>query len=191
MTLEILFVAAGLLLVLAGIFGGGFEVQQIRVPVLGTKVRLIACGVGALLLLMAIGIHAESSNQVKGIVTSEYDRPNTRGSPSVRFVIFDTLSPDQVASGQAEQASISIDGTPNGRLTVNKDFPSADLGVVVSNEGQHSFAIEASAVYLQGEQLMEVSCVGTGMIDVTEGSRFLFEARVDQAGNCSAWLAKQ
>ena len=119
MTLEILFVGAGLLLVLAGIFGGGFEVQQIKVPVLGGTVRVIAFAVGALLLLMAIGFHVEPADPARRIVSSLNDGPATRGSSAIRFVIFDTLGPEQIASGQAEQASISIDGTPNGTLTAN------------------------------------------------------------------------
>jgi hypothetical protein len=188
-TLEILLVAAGLLLVLAGIFGGGFELQQVKVPVLGGTVRVISFSVGTVLLLMAIGFHVQSS---EASYAPPNDGPSIRGASPVRFIVFDTLSPEQVASGQAEQASISIDGTPNGTLTVNQDFPRAHLGVAVPNEGPHSFAIEAGAVYLdERKELVNVNCFGTGMIDVTEGDLFLFEARVDQAGNCSAWLAEQ
>jgi hypothetical protein len=173
MTTEILLIGAGLLLVLGGIFGG-FEVQQVRVPVLGPRLRVLSCSVGSVLLWL-------------GFTTGS---PGLSAEAPVRFVIFDSLAPEQIDWGQSEQASISIDGKPAGTLTVNPNFPHATLSVTVPKEGQHSFAIEAAAVLPQEDEPVSVHCFGTGMIDVRAGSRFMFEARVDEAGNCGAWLAE-
>jgi hypothetical protein len=127
------------------------------------------------LVLLAVAIH----QQVE------------KGSPGVEFAIFDELSPELIAFGQSEQAGIKIDGRPIGTLTVNEHFPSATLNTAVQNEGQHSFAIEASAVISHAGQPVEVNCYGTGMLDVRQGSRFSFEARYDGTGPCVAWLEKQ
>jgi hypothetical protein len=46
-------IGAGVLLLLAGVLGGGFEIQRIKVPALGMTARAIAFATGAVLILTA------------------------------------------------------------------------------------------------------------------------------------------
>jgi hypothetical protein len=177
---------AGVLLLIA-ILGGGFEIRELKVPKV-EKIPRVLAGLGGVLFLI-LGL------SVGGVPETRRDPPlnqPTRVRPPIQFLIFDQLEPRQIALGQSEQALIRIDGNPIGTLTVNEHFPKAELNVNVSNQGQHSFAIEATGVFSVNNKLTDVNCYGTGMIDVTAGARFIFEARYDERGGpCLAWLEKR
>jgi hypothetical protein len=184
MTLEIASFIFGGLLIFIGLLGGGFEVKELKVPQIKWPTRLISTVVG--FFFIALGISLATGNQ-----REDGSSPLPKQSGMVHFTIFDALEPHYIASGQSEQAVIRIDGNRVGMLTVNKDFPRSELTVTVANEGQHSFAIEATAFFPIESELTEVNCYGTGMIDVAAGSLFLFEARYDAGGPCLAWLEKR
>jgi hypothetical protein len=191
MASENLLIAAGLLLILAGIFGGGFEVQKIKIPTLGNLLRVISCGVGIGLILLSIsmqtGLHDKTTITPAAAALHDKEQP----SASIQFVIFDELTQQGIASGQSEQALIRINGKSIGTLTVNEQFPNSEVVVTVPNEGQHSFAIEATARFRINKDLIEVNCYGVGMINVKARDRFLFEVRYDENGPCLAWLEER
>lgn len=188
MTLEMASFIFGGLLILIGLLGGGFEVKELRVPTIKWPGRVISTVLGTIFIVLGIGMDFGKQSTDDDSLSSSPKTP----TGMVRFTIFDALESRHIVSGQSEQAVISIDGNPVGKLTVSGHFPRSELIVTVANEGQHSFAIEATAVYDINGKLTGVNCFGTGMIDVVEGSRFIFEARYDeQGGPCLAWLEKR
>ncbi len=188
MTIQIASFIFGGLLILIGLLGGGFEIKELKIPRVGGLCRVMAAMAGIVFILLGIFI-IEPTIRPK----SESSLPSpTQPSKRVHFTIFDKLEPDLIERGQSEKAILRIDGNLVGHLTVDDRFPQSELHVTVANEGQHSFAIEATAVFLIDGKLTQVDCYGTGMIDVVEGSRFLFEARYDEKGGpCLAWLERR
>lgn len=195
MSTHIALLLFGGILLLIAIVGGGFEIHQLKIPKVEKLPRLLA-GIGGLLFVilgMSVGDASDSHSEKKSPLTSNvHDQPRSQVSPRIQFVIFDELEPHHIALGHSEQALIRIDGIPIGRLTVNEHFPRSEIIVNVAGEGQHSFALEATAVFPINNTLTQVNCFGTGMIDAVSGSRFLFEARYDpRGGPCLAWLEKR
>jgi len=193
MSTQIALLLFGGVLLLIAIVGGGFEVNQLKIPKVERAARLFA-GIGGVLFVilgMSIGDTSASRGESPPRFSAQNESRNQISS-RIQFIIFDELEPHHIASGQSEQALIRIDGIPVGALTVNEHFPKSEMLVNVANEGQHSFAIEATAVFRINNTPMEINCFGTGMIDVVNGSRFLFEARYDpRGGPCSAWIEKR
>jgi hypothetical protein len=192
--IALLLLEGGLLLI--AILGGGFEIRELRIPKVERLPPRILAGIGGLLFVilgMSVGAASDSRSEKEGLPRLlAHDQPKSQESPRIRFVIFDELEPHHIASDHREQAAIRIDGIPVGTLTVNEYFPKSELIVHVANEGQHSFAIEATAIFRINNTLAEVNCFGTGTIDVATDSRFLFESRYDpRGGPCLAWLEKR
>ena len=184
----------GAVLMLTAIVGGGFEIHQLKIPKVERVPRILAGIGGAFFLILGVtigdGRESRGGEQVPRLLASA--QATGQIARPIQFIIFDELESDHILSGQSEQALIRIDGVPIGTLTVNEHFPKSELVVNVANEGQHSFAIEATAVLPINNRLAEVNCYGTGMINVASGDRFLFEARYDpRGGPCLAWIERR
>ena len=195
MSTHIALLLFGAVLMLTAIVGGGFEIHQLKIPKVERVPRILA-GIGGALFL-TLGMTISDGRESRGdevpfprLLASTQSRGQM--AHQIQFVIFDELESHHILSGQSEQALIRIDGVPVGTLTVNEHFPKSELIVNVANEGQHSFAIEATAVFRINNKLTEVNCYGTGMINVASGNRFLFEARYDpRGGPCLAWMERR
>lgn len=54
MSLEVMSFILGGILVAAGVFGGGIEIKELRLPQIGTPARVAACIVGAAFVVLAV-----------------------------------------------------------------------------------------------------------------------------------------
>ena len=195
MTTHVALLLFGAVLLLIAIVGGGFEIQNLKIPKVQILPRILAAIGGILFMLLGMtfrdGPDTRNGNEILLSLAPDVQLRRQTSPRKIQFVIFDELQAQHIAAGQSEQALIRINGSSVGTLTVNEHFPSSELIVTVPNEGHHSFVIEATAVFRINNKLTEVSCYGIGTIDVEPGSRFLFEARYDERGPCLAWLERR
>lgn len=63
MTADVLLILSGVLLLLIGILGGGFEVKELRVPKVTTVPRLVSIVIGIPLLFVGVSPHLPGSGQ--------------------------------------------------------------------------------------------------------------------------------
>ena len=54
MTLEILSFGLGALLLLTGLFGGGFEVRELKIPKISQSIRVVSMGLGVVFIGLAL-----------------------------------------------------------------------------------------------------------------------------------------
>lgn len=188
MTIGAVLLVFGMLLLLIGILGGGFEMKELKIPKVGPLPRVIAFKLSILFLLLGTSmILAEFRPYDDGTSVSGASEggsstgvSSTGGSSSVDFKIYDELGPSQIS----EQVTVLIDGRLVGTITVNEYYPSSVMNVTVPRSGQHSYTIEAQAVFYDQGQVFEYTGAGQGMIDVEEGKEFYLVATISG----STWL---
>lgn len=166
MTPDIISFVFGAFLILIGLLGGGFEVRELKIPKVGSGVRILTIGAGLTFIILGIGIQPNGS-------------PGKANSSPVYFTISDNLGEEQVS----EQVTVVIDGRNVGDLTVNEEYPSSSITVTVPQEGRYSYTLDASAVFKGSTR--EFSGVGQGTIDVKADKAFT--ARGCVSG--STWIA--
>jgi hypothetical protein len=135
------FVFGGVLL-LVGIIGGGFEVQELKIPKVGWAPRLFATLAG--LVFLCIGVNVQSTAAAgRGTPPAPAPPPTvvqTSVPPTpapIDFTIRDQRGENQVS----EQVAVLIDGRVVGNLTVNEQYPNAGLTVTVPRPGRYSFTV--------------------------------------------------
>jgi hypothetical protein len=166
MTPEIISFVFGAFLILIGLLGGGFEVRELKIPKVGSGIRILTIVAGFIFISLGIGVQTNSS-------TSDKTDPDRTLSP-INFMIYDDLGEKQVS----EQVSVSIDGQFVGDLTVNERDQRSRLTVTVPEEGKHSYYIESSAIFRSQGAEKEFSGVGEGMIYVKQGESFTASGNV-------------
>ena len=171
------FVFGGLLLFI-GVVGGGFEVKELKVPKVGTGVRVVSVLVGV--LFISLGFGSTPSNPQTGPNGPGPVYAATSQEEPVDFVLTDELGDYELS----EQVTILIDGKDVGNLTVNQEYPSSRLTVTVPKRGQHSYTADAIAVFNDQGNPVEHEGAGQGMIDVRQGKTY--SVRSSQTGD--TWL---
>lgn len=185
MTIGAVLLVFGMLLLLIGILGGGFEMKELKIPKVGPVPRVIAFTLSLMFLLLGTAmILTEFSppsypNESPSVGPSE---PGRESVPtfSVDFKIYDQLGESQLS----EQVSVLIDGKFVGTITVNEDYPNSVMNITVPSAGQHSYTLDAQAVFYDQGTAFEYSGAGQGMIDVSEGDEFDLAASISG----STWL---
>ena len=189
MSASVALLLIGGLLLMVAIIGGGLELKELKIPRVERLPR-VGCGIAGIVFVL-LGFSSidppqgRGSQEARQILVTEKASAN-RG----RFTIINKLSSEGIASGQTEQAQVRIDGNYVGHLTTSNQFPVAEL-VVEVNEGQHSFVLQAKSLQSIANQMIEINCFGTGLIDVVNGARFSFEGKFNETGGpCLLWLEK-
>lgn len=174
MSIEVVSFVFGGLLVLVAILGGGFELKELRIPVVGAGVRIVAAIVG--LLFIGMGFSWADGK------SADFNPPsNVQAAAPVSVTLADHLGEGQVS----EQVSLLVDGKYVGNVTVNQDYPDSTLTVTVDAPGRHSYTAEAKAVFLdQDGSEVELSGAGQGMVDVQPGRTYSLRGSMSGA----AWL---
>lgn len=176
MNIEIAAFLFGGILLSVGILGGGFEIKELKIPKVGTGVRVLSATAGLVFICVAIG-SATGDNPTANRINP---RPTSLTSTPVDFVLTDQLGQGEVS----EQVTVLVDGRNVGNLTVNQDYPDSKMTVTVAQAGQHSYTAEATAVFNADGNLIEYTGVGQGMIDVEPGQTYSLRGSV--SGN--TWL---
>jgi len=184
--------------VVAFIFGG-ILLKELKVPKVGTGVRVLSAIVGLLFICVGFSAGTGTSASASGVshqAVVQADTPPPPVEPSevshqavihadpppppvepVDFFLTDQLGDDEVS----EQVTVLVDGRDVGNLTVNETYPTSRLKVTVP-PGQHSYTAEATAVV--DDQGTEYRGVGQGMINVRAGKTYSLRGSV--SGN--TWL---
>ena len=95
MTPEIISFAFGVLLILIGILGGGFEVRKLKIPKVGPGGRILAAVGGLSCITLGIGIQSRGTT------------PEKASSSPVNFTISDVLGDEQVSGPRVVHHSSS------------------------------------------------------------------------------------
>jgi hypothetical protein len=167
MTPEIISFVFGVLLILIGILGGGFEVRKVKIAKVGRGTRLLAVVSGLSFITLGIAIQSRDTT------------PEKASSPPVNFTISDVLGDEQVS----ERMTVVIDGRNVGDLTVNEQYPRSTITVTVPQEGKYNYVLDTSAVF-KGDNA-ELHGVGQGTIDVKPEKAFTARSCV----NGNTWIA--
>jgi hypothetical protein len=166
MTIQIAAFGFGGLLLFIGVVGGGFEVKELKVPKVGTGVRVLSMLVGV--LFIGLGFGSTPSDPQSGPNGPRPVYPDTAQEEPIDFVLTDQLGEYELS----EQVSIQIDGKDVGNLTVNQEYPSSRLKVTVPKRGQHSYTADAVAVFNDQGNPVEHEGAGQGMIEVRQGKTY-------------------
>jgi hypothetical protein len=95
--------------------------------------------------------------------------PSTKEtSPSIRFLVRDTLSSEQ----KSEALTLYINGNSVGTLALDRNAPAKSIVGTVSREGIYSYAIVGFGDVIEGSGVRRVSAVGQGTLDISSGKVF-------------------
>ena len=185
MTIGAVLLVFGMLLLLIGILGGGFEMKELKIPKVGPVPRVIAFTLSLMFLLLGTAMILVEFSPPSSVSA---DTPQSGGSSegrlvpasSIDFMVYDQLGESQIS----EQVSVFIDGNFVGTLTVNEDYPNSVINVTVPTAGSHSYTLDAQAIFYDQGQAFEYSGAGQGMIDVEEGDEFDLAASISG----STWI---
>ena len=174
------FIFGGILL-FVGVLGGGFELKELKVPKVGTGVRVLSAIVGLLFICVGFSTATGPSPPDSGVTHEAVVHPDPPPPPAepVDFFLTDQLGDEEVS----EQVTVLVDGRDVGNLTVNETYPTSRLKVTVL-PGQHSYTAEATAVFDDQGTPFEYRGVGQGMINVRAGKTYSLRGSV--SGN--TWL---
>ncbi len=165
MNTSIVLLLFGGVLSLIAILGGGFEVQYLKIPMVGRVPRCLAGACGIVFIVLGVGAAEVQPQRFDAQPAAQALAP----APSpVSFTVNTHLSGNQVS----EQSTILVDSKTVGQLAVNKHFPDAMILVEVPARGRYSYTIDARIVINEGGQLVEHAGVGQGMVDVEPGKHF-------------------
>ena len=166
MNIQIAAFAFGGLLLFIGVVGGGFEVKELKVPKVGTGVRVLSVVIGVLFIGLGFGsTPSDPKSSPNGPSPVYADTPQEE---PVDFVLTDQLGEYELS----EQVTILIDGKDVGNLTVNQEYPNSRLMVTVPKRGQHSYTADAVAVFNDQGNPVQHEGAGQGMIDVRQGKTY-------------------
>jgi hypothetical protein len=157
--IQLITFAFGAMLLLIGILGGGFEIKELKIPQVGRVPRFLAASVGALFIILGVGMESKGSSPAPPVPSQSY---------GVDFMIHNELGEDQVS----EQVTILIDGKSVGALTVNRYHPNAVMRVTVPQAERYSYTVEATTLFNINGKLYSYAGAGQGMIDVKSGKTF-------------------
>jgi|SRR5882672_10288917 len=168
MSIEIASFVFGGILLFVGVLGGGFELKELKVPKVGTGVRVLAAILG--LVFITAGFGSRSENSPKPLDNSDKNLVHAGSLPEepVEFTLVDDLGQGEVS----EQVTILVDGKDIGNLTVSQDYPHCKIRVTVPHSGQHSYTAEATTVFSGPQGQFRYDGAGQGMIDVQRGKTY-------------------
>ena len=180
MTVQVIAFAFGGILLFVGVIGGGFELKELRVPKVGVGVRVLSTMVGLVFICLGFSEPTQSSPQADtGRLSTPAVQPAVHAEP-VEFTITDQLGESELS----EQATILVDGKNVGNLTVNEQYPNSRLLVSVPTPGQHSYTVEAAAVFDDQGTPVQYNGAGQGMIQVQGGNTYFLRGSISG----STWL---
>ncbi len=133
-----------------------------------TVAAAIITAIGGI-IAATISILPQADKFIPNILAFFNSKNEVRQETNVTFTIHNTLGTNQLS----ETATISIDGEPVGKLSVNTRNPDSFLKVTVPQAGQHSYSVSTSAVFEQafGRQL-ESYGAGQGFIHISGEETF-------------------
>ncbi|HWY20082.1 MAG TPA: hypothetical protein VNX26_02620 [Candidatus Acidoferrum sp.] len=168
MSIEIASFVFGGILLFVGVLGGGFELKELKVPKVGTGVRVLAALLG--LVFITAGFGSRSDSSPKPADNNDHNLVHAAVLPEepVEFTLVDDLGQGEVS----EQVTVLMDGKDLGNLTVNQDYPHSKLRVTVPHPGQHSYTIEATTIFAGPQGQFRYDGAGQGMIDVQRGKTY-------------------
>ena len=174
MSIEIASFVFGGILLFVGLLGGGFEVKELKIPKVGTGVRILAALLGVVFITVGIGSHADDSP--KPVNNNDNNLVHAGPPPDVpvEFNLIDDLGQGEVS----EQVTILIDGKDVGNLTVNQEYPHCKIRVTVPRAGQHSYTAEATTTFSSPQGQFGYNGAGQGMIDVQPGKTYSLRGSV-------------
>jgi hypothetical protein len=170
MSIEIASFVFGGILLFVGVLGGGFELKELKVPKVGTGVRLLAAVLGLVFITVGFGSHSDSS--AKPVDNSDHNLVHAGPPPAVDEPVEFTLIDDLGQGEVSEQVTILIDGKDVGNLTVSQDYPHSRIMVTVPHAGQHSYTAEATTIFSSPQGPFRYDGAGQGMIDVQRGKTY-------------------
>jgi hypothetical protein len=162
MTVPAMLLLFGGVLLLIAILGGGFEIQQIKVPKVERAPRMIAAAGGMIFVLMGLNYNDVPTTRDVQI------QPASARDSITHFTLHDRLAEGQVSA----QTIVIIDGKRVGTLTINEHYPDAMIGVTVLSPGRYSYTLDSRIVFRQGEKLVEFQGSGQGLINVEPKKKF-------------------
>ncbi len=170
-SLEIVAFIFGGLLLLVGILGGGFELKELKVPKVGRGSRIIASIAGVIFIIVGLGL-GENKKMPSGDSDPGKQLTNNadlqQESAPVEFTISDQLTEGAIS----ERLTIIIDGKNIGTLSASQQYPTSMLKVTVPMRGRCSYTVDGGISYFYRERMIELPCMGQGMIDVESGKKF-------------------
>lgn len=177
MPLEFVVFALGALLLLTGIIGGGFELKELKIPPVGRVARVLSTVAGVVLILMGIGMVAQSSPNPLPQPDAAKIQPAT-----ATFRIVDELGEGQLS----EQVTVLLDGKIVGNLTVNSQFPYSEMAVTVPEAGRYSYTVEAVAYFFDATtgEVFSHTGAGQGIVQVDGGNSF----RLVGSASGNSWM---
>src|SRR5262245_15610641 len=120
----------GVVLLLIAIVGGGFEIQNLKIPKVQILPRILAAIGEILFMLLGMAFrdppNTRNGNEILLSLVPDMQL-KSQSSSKIQFVIFDQLEAQHIVAGQSEQARIRINGSSVGTLTVNEHFPRSEL----------------------------------------------------------------
>jgi hypothetical protein len=159
---EVLLFAVGGLLLVAGLVGGGLEMRELKIPPIGRFARFCATGVGAICILLGIGVVA--AERPDNAVAKQERKP-------VHFTVTDELWGPQVA----EDVSLIIDGHNTEGLHVDENDDDSSIPVEAT-EGRHDYQLMVNTTELGDDgEYVERQATGQGTIVVREGATYHLE----------------
>ncbi|VVN46971.1 hypothetical protein [Pseudomonas fluorescens] len=180
MSLDLFSFVLGAVLLLIGLIGGGIEAKEIKIPSVGTNIRIGAgiFGIGFIILGLWLAGHLKEPKSEVQTEPAALIGTSTEKSDRISFVVRDQLGQDQ----KKEKIILYIGGTSVGEFIINEANPAASISVNLPAEGDYEYALSGFVDIIESETIKRFSIVGQGTLPVTHGAIFEFNVE-DLNGN--------
>lgn len=179
----------GVILIVVGIFGGGIEIKEIKIPRVGRFARTMSSLIG--MLFIVLGLWAGGVIVPEVLVT--HDSGDNVDGNKIAITISSSLGRVGELREIQSNVRIFVQGRSVAELLLDENNPSQSASVELDMPGQYKYYFEGYTVWSDNPD-NRVPLDGSGVIDVKDGDAFeMWSDSPPSVGmqNWSAYLAKK
>lgn len=172
----------GAILLVVGLWGGGIEIKELKIPRVGGMARSLSLLIGIIFIFLGLWvggfIGAEKTNGDQVI-----------DDKKIAFTIKGSLGRVNELREIESKARIYVAGNKVIEISLDKDKPSDSVSVYVQKPGEYKYYFEGHSIWSNAPN-DRVPISGNGIINVENGDAFEMRADEPPAENAQVWVGK-
>lgn len=169
----------GATLLIVGIWGGGIEIKELKIPRVGGMVRSLSLLIGIIFIVLGLwgGGLLGAGNSING------------DNKKISFTIKCSLGRFNELREIESAARISVDGQQVANFFLDKNNPSQSASIYLQKPGEYTYYFEGYTIWSNAPN-DRVPISGNGIISVENGDAFEMRADLPPADNIQVWVGK-
>jgi len=183
MELDTIAFVFGAILLVVGIWGGGIEIKELKIPRVGGMARSLSLLIGIIFIFIGLWIGGFIQEEISNV------DPIIIDNNKIAFTIKGSLGRVDELREIESNALIYIAGKKVVEIYLDKNNPSASVSVYVQKPGEYKYYFEGYSIWSNAPNY-RVPISGKGIINVENGDAFEMRADEPPAENAQEWVGK-